>query len=122
MDQIHIKNLRLRCMIGFSEHELKDKQDVVISMVLFTDIRQGGGNDHPDDLLVNYRTINKAVIALVEASHFKTLEALATHIARLVVLEHPVPRIRLELYKPGALRFTDDVGIIIERTPEDFGA
>ncbi|KAA0265695.1 MAG: hypothetical protein EDM75_02045, partial [Chlorobiota bacterium] len=59
-DQILIQNLRLRCLIGFSPHELNDKQDVVISMTLYTDTRRAGETDSPDDLL-NYRTINKAV-------------------------------------------------------------
>lgn len=119
MDCIHIKNLRLRCYIGFSEHELRDRQDVVISMWLYTDLRRAGETDNPDDLL-NYRTLNKAVIAHVEGSRYKTIEALAASIARLAVVEHGVPRIRVELYKPGALRFTDDVGVIIERSREDF--
>ncbi|HLA45200.1 MAG TPA: dihydroneopterin aldolase [Aggregatilineales bacterium] len=118
-DRIIIQNLRLRCFIGFSEHELRDKQDVVISMTLFTDIRKGGESDNPDDIL-NYRTVNKAVIAHVENSRYKTIEALASSIAKLAVIEYAVPRIQVEVYKPGALRFTDSVGVIIERTLEDF--
>ncbi len=119
MDQIHIKNLRLRCYIGFQPHELDEMQDVVISMWLHTDLRQAGASDDPDDLL-NYRTVNKAVIQLVDGAHYRTIEALATAIARLAVVELGVPRIRVEVYKPGALRFTDDVGVIIERGREDF--
>jgi FolB domain-containing protein len=119
VDQILIQNLRLRCFIGFSEHELRDKQDVVINMTIFTDMRTAAESDNPDDLL-NYRTLNKAVIAHVEASRYKTLEALAASIARLAVTEQGVPHIRVEVFKPGALRFADNVGIIIERTHEDY--
>lgn len=119
MDCIVIQNLRLRCLIGFSEHELKHKQDVIITMTLYTDLRRAGETDNPDDVL-NYRTVNKAVIAHVENSAYKTVEALATSIARLAVLEYGVPRIRVEVYKPGALRYADTVGVIIERSPEDF--
>ncbi len=119
MDQIHIKNLRLRCYIGFNPHELSDMQDVVISLWLSTDIRPAGVSDDPADLL-NYRTVNKAVIKLVDGARYKTIEALATAIARLAVVDHGVPRIKVAVYKPGALRFVDDVGVIIERSPEDF--
>ena len=109
MDKIHIKNLRLRCYIGFAEHELRDMQDVVISMWLYTDLRKAGESDNPDDLL-NYRTVNKAVIKHVDGARYKTIEALATSITRLVVVECGVPKVQVEVYKPGALRFTDDVG------------
>jgi FolB domain-containing protein len=119
MDQIIIQNLRLRCFIGFSEHELRDKQDVIITLTLFTDLRKGGASDNPDDIL-NYRTVNKAVIAHVEASRYKTLETLAASIARVAVVDCGAPRIRVEVFKPGALRFADSVGVVIERGAEDF--
>ncbi len=118
-DQILIQNLRLRCLIGFSPHELKDKQDVIITMTLFTDTRRAGDSDNPEDLL-NYRTVNKAVIQHVESSAYKTLEALANSIARLVITEYGVEHLKVEVYKPGALRFTDKVGVIIERTRKDY--
>lgn len=119
MDQIVIQNLRLRCFIGFSAHEINQKQDVVINMTLYTDLRQGGASDNPEDIL-NYRTVTKAIIALVEDSRYKTVEALATAIAKCAVLDHAVPQIRVEVYKPHALRFADNVGVIIERSPADF--
>lgn len=53
-------------------------------MHLYTDLRKGGISDDPNDLL-NYRVVNKAVIRHVEDSHYKTLEALATNIARLLL-------------------------------------
>lgn len=116
-DQILIQNLRLRCFIGFNPHELKDKQDVIISLTLYTDTSKAGESDNPDDLL-NYRTVNKAVIQHVEASSYKTLEALANNIARIAIMDCGVEHLKVEVYKPGALRFTDNVGVIIERTRE----
>ncbi len=119
MDRIEIKGLRLRCIIGFNPEERRAKQDVVIDMVLPTDLRTGGATDQPADIL-NYRTINKAVIAFVEASEYNTLEALATGIARVAVVDCGAPQIQVTVHKPGALRFTDDVLVTIERTPADF--
>lgn len=119
MDIIRIENLRLRCIIGFNPEERKDKQDVVITMELFTDVTKGGATDNPDDIL-NYKTINKAVIRHVEASTYNTLEALATNIARVAVVDCGAPHIRVKVEKPGALRFTDNVMVIIERKTADF--
>jgi FolB domain-containing protein len=119
MDFIEIENLRLRCIIGFSPHERKDRQDVVINIRIGTDIRHAGITDNPDDAL-NYRTITKAIIAHVESSSYNLLEALASAIARICVLEHGAPFVEVRVHKPGALRFSDSVGIVIERTPDDF--
>jgi FolB domain-containing protein len=120
-DSITIKGLRLRCIIGFNPDERRNKQDVVIDMTMHTDLRKGGTTDNPDDIL-NYRTVNKAVIAHVEASDYNTIEALATSIARVAIVDCGVPHIIVTVHKPGALRFTDDVMVTLERTVEDFTA
>jgi FolB domain-containing protein len=119
MDMIEIDNLRLRCIIGFSAHERKDKQDVVISLRIGTDMRKAGETDNPDDAF-NYRTVTKAIIAHVEASEYFLVEKLASEIARIVVAEHGAPYVQVRVHKPGALRFSDSVGVVIERRPDDF--
>lgn len=118
-DTIEIDNLRLRCMIGFSAHELKDKQDVVISLRLHADMRRAGETDDPDDAF-NYRTVTKAIIAHVEASQYKLVEALAVAIARICVVDHDAAWVQVRVHKPHALRFSDSVGVVIERTADDF--
>ena len=118
-DCIEIDRLRLRCMIGFSEHELKDKQDVVIDLRIYTDLRRAGKTDNPDDAF-NYRTVTKAIIKHVESSHYKLVEALADAIARICVLDYGAPQVQVRVHKPGALRFSDSVGVVIERKSADY--
>jgi FolB domain-containing protein len=120
MDRIEIRALRLRCIIGFNPEERREKQDVIIDMTLYADLRRGGETDNPDDIL-NYKTVNKAVIRHVEASQYQTLEALAASIARVAIVEGGVERIQVTVQKPGALRFADSVGVTIERERADFG-
>jgi len=119
MDIIEIDNLRLRCVIGFSPHERKDQQDVVISLRIGTDTRRAGESDNPDDAF-NYRTVTKAVIGQVESSSYYLVEKLAAVIARICVVDHGAPYVQVRVHKPGALRFSDSVGVVIERTPDDF--
>jgi len=69
---------------------------------------------------VNYRTVTKAVIELVEPSDFLTVEKLATEVARLVVTGFPVTEVTVGIEKPGALRFARSVGVTIVRRPRDF--
>lgn len=119
MDIIEIDNLRLRCLIGFSPHERNDKQDVVITLRIGTDMRLAGKSDNPDDAF-NYRTLTKAIIAHVESSSYDLVEALATAIARICVVDYRAAWAQVRVHKPGALRFADSVGVVIERTPNDF--
>lgn len=119
MDIIEIHNLRLRCIIGFSSHERKDRQDVIINLRLGTDMRLAGETDNPDDVL-NYRTITKSIIRLVETSEYYLVEKLASEIARICLVTYGASYARVQVHKPGALRFSDSVGVVIERTPSDY--
>jgi Dihydroneopterin aldolase len=62
----------------------------------------------------------KAVIAHVESSTYLTVEKLASEIARIVVVDHAAPWVRVRVHKPGALRFAGSVGLVIDRRPGDF--
>lgn len=119
MDIIEIDNLRLRCLIGFSPHERSDKQDVVIGLRIGADMRRAGETDNPDDAF-NYRTVTKAIIRHVEESSYYLVEALAVAVARICVVDYGAAWVQVRVHKPGALRFADSVGVVIERTPSDF--
>jgi FolB domain-containing protein len=119
-DKILIKDLLLRGIIGLNDWEREKRQDILINMTLFTDLRAAGKSDDIGDTL-NYRTIAKLIIQYVEegSAHY-TVEALATALARIAI-EGGAPRVVVRVEKPGALRFADSVGVEIERTREDFG-
>jgi len=119
MDKILIKDLLLRGIIGINPEERVNKQDILINMVIFADIRKAAASDNIEDA-VNYKSITKRIIAHVEESPDYLVEKMVTDIARLVITEFGVERVQVRLEKPGALRFADSVGIEIERTKEDF--
>jgi len=113
-DQIQIKDLLLRTIIGINEGERRAQQDVLINITLFADTRAAGASDHIDDA-VNYRTITKHVIAMVESSRFFLVEKMAAEIASICLDDARVERVRVRVEKPGALRFARSVGVEIER-------
>jgi dihydroneopterin aldolase/D-erythro-7,8-dihydroneopterin triphosphate epimerase len=113
-DQIQIVDLLLRTIIGINEEERRNRQDVLINITLYTDIREAGASDDISDA-VNYRTITKNVIGLVEGSEFNLVEKLATEIAAICLRDPRVERARVRVEKPGALRFARSVGVEIER-------
>ena len=118
MDQISIKDLHLRTIIGINEEERRNRQDVLINLALDVDMRLAGESDNIDHA-VNYRTITKRIIQLVETSQFYLVEKMAAEIA-VICLEDPrVERARVTVEKPGALRFARSVGVTIERGRQD---
>lgn len=118
-DQVHIKDLLLRGIIGINDWEREKRQDILINITLCGDLHAAGKSDRIEDC-INYRTIAKKVIRYVEESERFTVEALATDIAKLCLEQEGVVRARVRLEKPGALRFARSVGVEIERTAEDF--
>jgi FolB domain-containing protein len=118
-DQIHIKDLLVRGIVGVNDEERRKRQDILVNLTLLTDTRKASETDDLDDSC-NYRTVSKAVIALVEGSEFFTVEKLAAVIARDVLEYEGITEVTVTVEKPGALRFARSVGVTITRRPEDF--
>ena len=118
-DQIEIKDLLVRAILGINDDERENRQDVVINLTLETDTRPAGGSDDIRDA-VNYRTIAKRVIDLAERSRYFLVERLAEEIARVCLLaDERVQRVRVCVEKPSALRFARSVGVTIVRDRSD---
>jgi dihydroneopterin aldolase/2-amino-4-hydroxy-6-hydroxymethyldihydropteridine diphosphokinase len=120
-DQIHITDLLLRTIIGINDDERRNKQDVLINITLHADTRAAGASD---DIAaaVNYRTLTKRVIALVEGAQFYLVERMAAEIAAICLADPRVARASVRVEKPGALRFARSVGVEIQRTRADLKA
>lgn len=117
-DAIHIRDLALRCIIGIYPEERREKQDVVINLTLWADLRRAGRTDDIADT-VDYKTIKKQVIALVESSAFNLVERLAQAIADVCLADSRVARARVMVAKPAALRFARTVEVDIVRDQAD---
>jgi D-erythro-7,8-dihydroneopterin triphosphate epimerase len=117
-DRIIIQDLLLRTIIGVNTDERDNRQDVVVNLTLWADTRAAGKSDDIDDA-VNYRTVTKQVIELVEGSRYFLVEKLAQEIADLCLADPRVERVLVRVEKPSALRFARTVGIEIERSRGD---
>lgn len=117
MDTVFIKDLLARGIIGINDWERAQPQDILINLVLYTDIAKAGESDDLDGS-VNYRTVARKVQAHAESAQRLTVEALATDIARICLQEPGVQRALVRVEKPGAVRFARSVGVEIERSRE----
>ena len=55
-DEVHIRDLLLRTIVGLNDEERTKRQDVLINITLFADLEAAGASDHIDDA-VNYPEI-----------------------------------------------------------------
>jgi len=114
MDIVFINDLRIETIIGIYDWERKVRQTISLDLEMGADIRTAAGTDAIDDTL-NYKAVAKRLIAFVGDSEYQLVETLAEKIAAIVLDEFDVPWVRLTVHKPGAVRGSRDVGVIIER-------
>ncbi|MDX1465438.1 MAG: dihydroneopterin triphosphate 2'-epimerase [Halomonas sp.] len=109
---IRIKNLRLRTHIGIKDDEIHNRQDVVINAVIRYRADKAVQFNHIEQAL-NYRTITKEMIALVEDHRFLLLERMTREVLDLIMSHEQVLTAQVEIDKPHALRFSDSVSITL---------
>ena len=114
MNRINIRDLALRCIIGIFPEERENIQDVVLNVVLTCDFGQAPDSDAIEDT-VDYKRLNKQIVALVEASSFNLIEALANEVAGLCLQHERVEEVTVTVDKPGALRFARSVAVELTR-------
>jgi FolB domain-containing protein len=118
-DRIEVHDLLVRCIVGINPEERVKKQDVIINLTLFGDLRRAGQSDDIEDA-INYKTLTKRVLDHIEESEYFLVEKMAHKIAEIAVTEFGIQRAIVSVEKPGALRFARSVGVVVERTPADF--
>jgi len=118
LDKIFIHALKTETIVGIFDWERQVKQTVLIDIEFSADIRKAALSDCIDDTL-NYKGVAKRVLAFVEVSSFHLVETLAEHIAMLILQDFGVAWVSITLSKPGAIRSSRDVGVMLERSAAD---
>lgn len=112
LEKIYIKELLLRTIIGTNDNERVEKQDVLIDIILWADLKKAMESDSIEDT-IDYKALKKKIISEVESSSFHLIEALAYKIARICLENEKVIKVQVNLEKPNALRFAKTVGVEI---------
>jgi len=117
-DRIYLRDLRTETIIGIYDWERKIRQTVSFDFEFPADIRRAAKTDKIEDTL-NYKSVAKRVLAFVEVSEYHLVETLAEEVARLILKEFSVEWVKVNVNKPGAVRGSRDVGVMIERSRAD---
>ncbi len=117
-DRIHVRDLLVRCIVGIYPEERDHLQDVVLNVTMYADLRAAGRSDSIDDT-VNYKSVKKKILEMVEASSYYLIERLAEAVATIALEDPRVHMVDVTVDKPGALRFARSVAVQIRRARHD---
>jgi dihydroneopterin aldolase len=120
-DRIFLHGLSAECIIGFIDWERRVRQTVVVDLEMPVDCRHAARSDEVADTL-DYKKVAKRALEFIRGSEFKLVETLAHRLALVILAEFGVQWVRVSLNKPGAIRSSRDVGVVIERTRADLEA
>lgn len=119
LDQIFIKDLMVRGVIGINAEERANRQDILVNATLWADTRRAGASDDVVET-VNYRTVAKAIIAHIETQQPLLVEKLVADLVRLCFEKDArVQAVEMTVEKPGAVRFSRSVGVTIHRLRDE---
>lgn len=114
MDKIFLSELKIDTIIGIWEWERRIRQTVVIDLEMSADIAKAAATDEVADTL-NYKLVAKRIQEFVADSSFQLVETLAERIAGIIREEFDVAWVKVRVNKPGAIRGSKAVGVLIER-------
>jgi len=114
MDKVFIKDLRVSGILGIHDWERKKPREILINVILFTDIRKAARTDAISEC-VDYSAMVRKLRAHAESAAWITVEALTNDLAELCLQEPKVRRVLVRVDKPGAVPGAASVGVEIER-------
>src|ERR1041385_52456 len=110
-----LKTLMSQSVLARAERDGREKQDVLINLILWTDLRRAAATDSIVDA-IDYSALKKRIIGLVEGSQYHLAETLADRIASLCLEQPAIQQVQVTVEKPTALRFAHSVGVEIIRS------
>lgn len=114
MDIIFVESLRVDTLVGIYPREQAAPQTVELDLSIGTSTASAGASDNIRDT-IDYAVVVERLRADLAGKHFNLLEALAEHVATLLIEEFGATWVRVKIAKLGMMRGVSRVGIVIER-------
>ncbi len=113
MDIIFISDYRIEMLIGVYEWERRVPQTVQFDLEIGLPHRERRSDRIGDT--IDYAKVVERIEQSVRANRFLLIEALAEHIAQLVMNEFGAPWVKASVTKLGAIKSVKRLGVTIER-------
>ena len=114
MDIIFLRELKVETLIGVYEWEKRVAQTLQIDLEIALPNSRACHSDDINDAL-NYADIVRHIKDVLISRHFNLLEALAEHIAHILLTDFNAPWVKVSIAKLNAIRGNRMVGVSIER-------
>ena len=114
MDIIFLRELKVTTLIGVYEWEKRVPQTLQLDLdIALPDSRACETDDIKDAL--DYAEVAQHIQTVLSNGHFSLLEALAEHIAQIILKDFKAPWVKVSIAKLQAIRNCKMVGLSIER-------
>jgi dihydroneopterin aldolase len=117
-DRIHLRDLRVRAIVGIHPWEREKPQELILNLTLYRDLDAAADSDAIGDT-VHYGALAKAVAAHAQSAGHRLIETLARELAR-IALEHGAERVVVRVDKPWAVENAAAASVELERSRADF--
>jgi len=114
MDIIFLRKLKVTTLIGIYEREKLVPQTLQLDLDIALPNSRACASDDINDAL-DYAQVTLHIQKVLSEGHFSLLEALAEHIAQIILKDFNAPWVRVSVAKLQAIRNCKMVGISIER-------
>lgn len=115
MDIIFLRELKVTTLIGIYEREKLVPQTLQLDLDIALPSNRACTSDNIEDAL-DYAQIAQHIQTALSEGHFSLLEALAEHIAQIILRDFKAPWVKVSIAKLQAIRNCRMVGISIERS------
>lgn len=117
MDKVFLRGMKVDTLIGVYDWEREQLQTLLVDLEMGVS-RLSAQSDQIGDT-VHYGEVCEAVRHSVREQRFLLLEALAEHIADLVLHDFAVLWVKVKVVKLGILPDVREVGVEIERAAQE---
>src|SRR3989338_3788711 len=101
-DKIIIKDLEIDCIVGVRKRERKEKQKILVTVEIFTNIEKAAKSSNIKDT-INYSSIIKNIKKLITGKKYLLLETMAEDVAKLILKDKKANKARVLVKKPKAV-------------------
>ena len=113
-DWIYLHDLRLKCRVGVSPRERRNKQIIIADIAIKCDLRLAGKSDCLKDT-INYAWIVKAIDKIAKKQSFYLLESVAENIAAICLANKKAEEVVVKVGKKNSLPAVRCAGVEIHR-------
>lgn len=117
MDIIFLQELKVKTLIGIYPWERNIAQTIQLDLEVAMPASKACQTDNFEDAL-DYAFIVQRINETLSQKHFSLLEALAEHIAQIILKEFKSPWVKVSVAKLSAIRGVKKLGVCIERRLE----